>query len=370
MRRIMAQTRKELRQIARDRLALALAFLLPAFLLVLLGNAISLTVSNVPIVVQDLDATPLSRQYIEAFQASLTFQLVPLAPSEQPEYALQVNRARAALIIPEHFERDVLRGQNTEVQILVDATEPNTANIMRGSLTALTQVFLAQALPPNLRARPAVKAVSRLWFNPGRDAKKFFAPGIFVLGMSMFPPLLAALAMAREGEQKTILQVYVSSISAHEYLLGKIAAYTIISIIEWMIGLAVLTTVFGMQLVVDPTPFLVGSFFFLVCVVGFGVLVGAGLSDQATAVQVVAIGGFMIAFLMSGLIFPVETIPQILQPFSNIAQSRYYVVIVRDALVRGGGWPAVWWAVLAIAGLASVFYALAWRKMRLMQLKD
>ncbi len=370
MRRIIAQAKKELRQISRDRLALALAFLLPAILLTLLGSAISLTVSNLPIVVQDLDGTPLSRKYIEAFQASLTFQIVPLAPSQQPEYALQVNEARAAIIIPEHFERDVLRGQNTEVQILVDATEPNTANIMRGSLAALTQVFLAQALPLSLRARPAIKAVSRLLFNPGRDSKKFFAPGNFVLGLSMFPPLLAALAMAREWEQKTILQVYVSSITAHEYLLGKIAAYTIIGIVEWMVGLVTLFTLFGMRMVADPTPFLVGSFLFLVCVVGFGAMIGAGISNQATAVQAVAIGGFMMAFLLSGLIFPVETIPKVLQPFSNLAQARYFVVIVRDALIRGGGWPAVWWDVLAIGGLAAAFYGLAWRKMRLMQLKD
>ena len=370
MRRIIAQARKELRQISRDRLALALAFLLPAILLTLLGSAISLTVSNLPIVVQDLDATPLSRKYIEVFQTSLTFHVVALAPSEQPEHALQVNDARAAIIIPQHFERNVLRGQNTAVQILVDATEPNTANILRGSLAALTQVFLSQALPPSLRARPAIKTVSRLWFNPGRDSKKFFAPGNFVLGLSMFPPLLAALAMAREWEQKTILQVYVSSISAHEYLLGKIAAYTIIGIIEWMVGLAMLFGVFGLWLVADPTPFLVGSFLFLVCVVGFGVMIGAGISNQAAAVQAVAIGGFMMAFLLSGLIFPIETIPKFLQPFSNLAQARYYIVIVRDALIRGGGWRAVWWDVLAIGILASAFYGLAWRKMRLMQLKD
>lgn len=370
MRRIIAQARKELRQIMRDRLALALAFVLPAILLTVLGSSISLTVSNLPIVVQDLDATPLSRKYIETFQASLTFHVVALAPSEQPEHALQVNEAKAALIIPEHFERDVLRGHNTEVQILVDATEPNTANIMRGSLSALTNNFLQQALPPNLRMRPAIKAVPRLWFNPGRDSKKFYGPGNFVLGLSMFPPLLAALAMAREGEQKTILQVYVSSIRAHEYLLGKIAAFTFIGIIEWLIGLTLLFTVFGLQMVADPTPFLLGSFFFLTCVVSFGVMVGAGISNQAAAVQIVAIGGFMFAFLLSGLIFPIETIPKALQPISSIAQARYYVVIVRDALGRGGGWPAVWWAVLAIGGLASFFYAMAWRKMRLMQLPD
>ena len=370
MRRIIAQAKKELVQISRDRLSLLLAFVLPAFLLIMLGNLISLTVTNLPIVVQDLDATPTSRKYIDIFRASLTYNIIAMLPSEQPEHALLTNRARAAIIIPEHFERDVLRGQNSEVQILVDATEPNTANIMRGTLSALTQSFIQQTVPQQLRPRLAIKAVSRLWFNPGRESRKFFGPGIFVLVLSLFPPLLAALSMAREWEQKTILQVYVSSITAHEYLLGKIFAFTTIAIVEWVIGLGVLFTVFGMHIVADPTPFLVGSILFLICVVGFGVMIGARVSQQAAAVQAVAIGGFIMSFLLSGLIFPVETIPKVLQPISSIAQSRYYVVIVRDALIRGGGWPAVWWAVLAIGVIASVFYFLAWKKMRLMQLND
>ena len=370
MRRIIAQAKKELRQISRDKLALALAFVLPAFLLVLLGSAISLTVSNLPIVVQDLDATSLSRKYAGAFRTSLTFHVVELLPSEQPEEALRNNQARAAIIIPEHFERDVLRGQNTEVQILVDATEPNTANLMRGSLAALTQIFIRANVPAAAKLQPAIKAVPRLWFNPGREAKKFFGPGIFVLGLSLFPPLLATLAMAREWEQKTILQVYVSSISAHEYLLGKIIAFTIIGIIEWMIGLVVLFGIFDLRIVADPSPFIVGSFLFMTCVVAFGIMVGAGVSNPSVAIQILAIGGFIMAFLLSGLIFPIETIPRVLQPISNIAQARYFVVIVRDALIRGGGWPAVWWAVLAIGVIAAVFYLLAWKKMRLMQLAD
>ena len=188
--------------------------------------------------------------------------------------------------------------------------------------------------------------------------------------LALFPPLLAALAMSREHEHKTILQVYVSSISAHEYLLGKIIAFTIIGIIEWMVGLVVLFGIFELRIVANPSPFIVGSLLFVTCVVTFGVMVGAGISNPSVAIQILAIGGFVMAFLLSGLIFPVETIPKFLQPLSNTAQSRYYIVIVRDALIRGGGWPAVWWAVLAIGVIAAVFYLLTWRKMRLMQLAD
>src|SRR5262245_43808689 len=260
MRRIFAQSRKELTQILRDRLALVLALALPVGLVALLGTAISLTVSDIPIVIQDLDQTPLSRKYADAFRASITFRVVSLSPAESPETALDGGRARAALIIPEHFARDVYRGRNAQAQLLVDATDTNTALITRGGATQVTRAFvrelgLATAREPAL-ATPAgtVQASTRLWFNPGRAPRKFHGPGMFVLGLSIFPPLLAALAMAREGEQQTILQVYVSSISAHEFLLGKIVAGVIVGLGQWLLSMGLLFTLFGLRLVGDPTP--------------------------------------------------------------------------------------------------------------------
>src|SRR5215467_1142671 len=127
MRRIIAQCRKELTQILRDRLALSLALLLPLILLYLMGISISLTVKDIAIVVQDLDQTPMSRRYIDAFRTSLTFRVVTLAPGVSPEAVLVAGRARAALIIPERFGREVERGRPAEAQLLVDATDTNTA---------------------------------------------------------------------------------------------------------------------------------------------------------------------------------------------------------------------------------------------------
>src|SRR5215472_16444184 len=139
MKRILAQVRKELTQLWRDRLTLALALVLPILLLLLLSKATSLSVRDIPVVVQDLDKTPMSRQYLETVGASLSFNLTALPPNIAPERALLQNNARAAVIIPPQFERDVLRGKNAEVQWLIDGTDANTANIMRGKAAAVTQ---------------------------------------------------------------------------------------------------------------------------------------------------------------------------------------------------------------------------------------
>jgi ABC-2 type transport system permease protein len=367
MRRIVAQASKELIQLVRDRLALGLVLVLPLGLTAMLGTLISLTVTDIPIVIQDLDQTPLSRRYADAFRTSLTFRVVTLPPGVAPATMLDAGRTRAAIIIPEHFEREIRRGRPVVAQVLVDATDGNTARLTRGNAVQITGAFVQQLGPP--RAEPPVQLATRLWFNPGRESRKFYGPGFLVLGLSIFPTVVAALAMSREGEQQTILQVYVSSISAHEFLLGKILAGMAIGLTQCLLGVGLLYTLFDLRFTGDATPFVAGSVLYVFCMAAFASLVGAAIPNQAAAVQAVSLGGFLLSFLLSGLIFPVENIPDGLRWVSNLVQARYYLLIVRDAFLQGGGWPAVWWAVLAIGAIGLVFYTLAWRVMRRMQVK-
>ncbi len=193
--------------------------------------------------------------------------------------------------------------------------------------------------------------------TPAAILEKFYGPGIFVLGLSMFPPLLASLAMAKEGEQKTILQVYVSSISAHEFLLGKILAFMVIALAECalaLIGSVHRVSDFAWR--ATPRHSWSATVLYAFCVATFGTMVGAAIPNQAAAIQAVALGGFLLVFLLSGLIFPVENIPAGLRWISNFVWGRYYIEIVRDALLQGGGWPAMWFNVLMIGVIGAIFY--------------
>jgi ABC-2 type transport system permease protein len=367
MKRILAQVRKELTQLVRDRLTLVLALVLPVALLLLLSKATSLTVKDIPVAVQDLDKTPSSRRYIEAVGASLSFKVGALPQNMSPELALDQNLARAAIVIPPHFERNLKRGQNAELQWLIDGTDANTANVMRGKASAITQSFSAeiQAAAPKVAIHPEI----RYWFNPGREDLKYFGPGVLAFGMTMFPTLLAALALSREGDLKTILQVYVSSITAFEYLLGKVIAYTIVAWAEWIGGMIVLLAGFGLSLAGDITPLLVTTFFYLLCTTCFGTMLGAAIPNQAAAIQAAQLGGFLTAFLLSGYVFPVENIPQPLRVLSNFVPMRYYLEVIRDAFLRGGGWAGIWHAPVVLALLSAFFFWRAWSVMKDMQVK-
>jgi ABC-2 type transport system permease protein len=368
MRRALAQARKELTQLARDRLSLALALVLPVALLLLLGTALSLSVTNVPIVVQDLDDSSISRDFVDAFRASVTFHVVPWPVDQPPERALTSNAARAALIIPARFGRDIARGVTTPVQLLVDGSDANTAKLVSADVATIVQAY--NGLSAQAADAAPVQAAIRLWYNPGESSKKFYGPGIFVLGISMFPALLATLAMAKEGEQKTILQVYVSSISAHEFLLGKIVAFAVVALAETALLLFLLVTYFGLQFAGDPTPFLAATLLYAFCVAAFGTMVGAAIPNQAAALQAVALGGFLLVLLLSGLLYPIQNIPAGLRWISDLVWGRYYIEVVRDALLQGGGWAATWYKVLMIGAIGLVFYAVAWRTLRRMQLAD
>jgi ABC-2 type transport system permease protein len=368
MRRALAQARKELTQLYRDRLSLALALVLPVALLLLLGTAFSLSVTDVPIVVQDLDGSSISQDFVDAFRASITFHVVPWPVDQPPEQALTSNAARAALIIPPHFGRDIARGVTTSVQLVVDGSDANTAKLVSADAATIVQTY--NGLTAQAADTAPVQTAIRLWYNPGESSKKFYGPGIFVLGLSIFPPLLATLAMAKEGEQKTILQVYVSSISAHEFLLGKIVAFVVVALAEMALLLFPLFTYFGLQFAGDPTPFLAATLLYAFCVGSFGTMIGAAIPNQAAALQAVALGGFLLVMLLSGLLYPVQNIPASLRWISDLVWGRYYIEVVRDALLQGGGWAATWYKVLIIGAIGMVFYGVAWLRMRRMQLAD
>ena len=367
MKRIIAQARKELTQVFRDRLTVALALVLPLILLGLFGKTISFSVTDIKVYEQDFDQTLLSRKYVETLRGSLTFEVEPMPLDMDVEEALKSEKARAVIIIPKNFERDLKRGIDAQVQWVMDATDVNTTNIMRGHSVSITEAFMAQNGIAQLK--PPIKAEMRMWYNPGRDSEKHIGPGVIAVVLSLFPPLLAALATAREGQQKTILQVYVSSISAGEYVMGKIAAFFMISLAEWVLTVSLAFPLFGLHLAGDPTPLIVGTILYLFCNVCFGVMVGAAVPDQAAAIQVVAMVCFLLAFMLSGFMFPVSNIPLVVCWISAGVPARYYIEITRDAFVRGGGWATVWHAPLMLGLIGAFFFVIAWRKMRNMQVE-
>jgi ABC-2 type transport system permease protein len=152
-------------------------------------------------------------------------------------------------------------------------------------------------------------------------------------------------------------------------MLGKVVAFMAVALAECVLMLIMLFTYFGLTFVSEPSPFIVATILYAFCVASFGVMVGSRIPSQAGALQAVAFGGFLLVFLLSGLIFPIDNIPVGLRWLSNFVWGRYYIEIVRDALLQGGGWPALWLNVVIIGLIGSIFFVVGWRGMKRMQLK-
>ena len=369
MKRVLSQCLKELNQFRRDRLTVALAFLLPLAVLLIYGYAIRLEADNIPLSVQDFDNSYLSRTYVERLFATNQFVPTPMNGSN-PEAVIDRGAAKATVVIPPDFAQKIKSHQSVTVQALVDGTDVNNARIIQNSLRATTQFFLRSSGLVSETAQSPIQARVRLWFNPGRKESLYIVPGIFGVILWVFPSMLAGIAMVREKEEGTIVQVYASDLSATEWLLGKELAYLIVGLGEALIVMVVAVVLFGLRFRGDPTTLLIGTVLYLAASVAFGLLVGARAANQTAAVQGTAIAGFLTALLLSGFIYRIENIPIPLSFLSNIIPARYYIEITRDAFVRGTGWISIWSAVLAIALIGGFLFRVATRILKRMQFSD
>ncbi|HHP7245916.1 MAG TPA: ABC transporter permease, partial [Elainellaceae cyanobacterium] len=343
MDRIWAQCQKELAQFRRDRLAAALAFLLPVMTLLIFGFAVRLEIKDVPLVVMDYEHSPLSRSYIEQVFATNQFQPVQTG-NRAPIEAIDRGLAKAAIVIPCTFSRDVQAGRMGEIQVVLDGTDVNNARVIQNTIRAVTQSFVARTNPASAVAR--VVAQVRIWFNPGRREVLYIVPGVYAVVLFTYPAVLAAMAFVRERDQGTFVQVCSSDLGAAEFLLGKCLAYFIVGVGQAALLMGIGAGLFGVWLAGSPIPLLVGTVLYLIGSILFGLLMGVRAKRAIVAIQNVMNTGFLSAVWLSGFIYPVENIPFPLSLASRTVAARYYIELTRDAFLVGAGWSRIWTVLL------------------------
>ena len=369
MKKILAQANKEWMQLRRDKLLLTLGIVMPLVLLFLYGSSQSLQLRNVRVAVYDYDITALSREYVDTYASAITFRLVPREPGESAEETLNRGRAVAALIIPPNFERDVHRGADPSVQLLIDGTDANAATVLVNMARSLNSSF--QSRTGLVYSGPTlVKLQKRLWFNPGLSNPVYFGTGALGMVLALFPALLGALAIAREYELGNVIQAYASSLTGLQWILGKSLPYIILGFVELLICFALGMLLFQYRIPTDPTVILVATFLYLVSGVFYGMLLGNATGTQSAAIQGVQMGAFLLSLLLSGFLFPVRNIPAGIRWISYTLPATHYVNIVRNSLLRDAGWATVFRPTAALAVLAVFFFALNLLQVRKMQFKD
>jgi drug efflux transport system permease protein len=360
MRRAWAVAVKELRQIARDRLTLLTLLFIPAFFLLLYGYALNFDIRHVALGVQDRDHSPESRQLIAGFVRSTYFDVAASVTSEAELTSLMDrNETRAVLVIPEDFSRRLQQGEVADVQVLLNGDNANTATTVLGYTDAVLREEGAV-----LGGRPRARIIgvqSRVWYNPELRSTLFLVPGLVAYIAMIMSVVSTALSIVREKENGTMEQVRMAPISTPAFVVGKTLPYLILSQISSMLVIVASMLLFGLPMRGDWVSLSVVVAVFLVGALGTGLLVSTMADTQQVAFQAAMLVAFLPTFILSGFIFPIASMPTVLQYITTLIPARYFLIALRGVVLKGLGVGALWAPLaalsvyaLAVLGLSAV----------------
>ncbi len=362
LRRLIALMQKEGLQIVRDPSALIIAFVLPVVLLFLFAYAVSLDVEGVRLGVVLEDDGVAARQLANAYAATPFFEVVPAYDRRQVQELLVAGTLRGFVVIPEGFDGALASGGEPRVQVITDGSQPNTANFVSGYADGVLATWLASRDPTSRGVGSAsggsgIALEQRFWFNPELESRRILVPGAIAIVIAMISILLTALVVAREWERGTMEALFSTPVSIFEILLGKLLPYFALGLVATLICTLLAVTVFGVPLRGSVVALLLLSGVFLVPALGQGLLISALTRNQFLASQLALVSGFLPAFLLSGFLFPIDSMPRVIQWVTAIIPARYFVSSLQTVFLAGDVWSIFLPDIFAMLAVGAVFFA-------------
>jgi ABC-2 type transport system permease protein len=360
--RLLAIARKETIQIRRDPRSLAMAFLVPAAMIVFFGYVISFDVKDIKLAVTDLDRTQASRELVQAFEAAGRFRVTE-RPGRTEDITPLLDRGavRMALVIPTGFARDLDALRPSPVQALVDGADANTASIALNYAGAIVAAYSARAVLRINALRPPIALQPRVWYNEALVSANMIVPGLVAVIMMIISAMLTALTVAREWERGTMEQLAATPVHPLEVIAGKLVPYLGIGLIDVSAAIAIGMLVFGVPFRGNPVLLLVMAILFLLGSLGLGIFISAALKSQLLATQLAMLATYLPSVLLSGLMFEIGNMPIPLRIISTIVPARYFVVVLRGVFLKGIGLHVLWAQGLAMVAYAVIGLGLAVR---------
>jgi ABC-2 type transport system permease protein len=363
--RLLAIARKEAIQLRRDAKSLALAFLLPVILLILLGYAISWDVEDIQMVVVDQDNSARSREVLDSFRAAGYFTLKAYLESpEEIAPLLERRDAQIGLFIPPDFAADLDAGRTATLQAIVDGSDANTAAIVLGYSRAIVEAFSANVKLEGAKLTLPLEVESRVWYNEDVKSRNMIVPGLIPVIMMIISAMLTSLAIAREWERGTMEQLAATPVGRLEVVFGKLLPYLAIGVIDLIVASLLGVFVFKVPFRGSPLLLFLMSFFFLLGALGLGLFISAAAKSQLLATQMALVTTFLPAFLLSGFMFRIEVMPKVLQFISYLVPARYFLVVTRGIFLKGVGVRVLYGQGLLMVLFAALGLLLAVRAFR------
>lgn len=352
---------KEFLQLSRDRLFLPIIFLMPILQLVMFGYVVGSDVRNLPTAIVDYDNTVVSHDLSAALASSGYFTVLEHPASETALVPLMdSSEVQVALIVPKGFAASLERGEQVPVEIVVDGSDSKTASVASG--------YAAQTIADWNRRRiealgltmqgPGVDARVRVLFNPTLEAVNAMIPGLIALIMMLSITAIMSQSVVKERERGTLEQMFVTPITRGEYLLGKITPYTTISVVQVLLVGVVGRLWFRVPFNGNYAVVAVGLLLFLFTAIGQGLIVSM-LSRTRHQAQQATMFILIPTMVLSGFIFPIESMPPAIVPITYLIPLRYELVVLRSEFMKGSGFDALWPQLAAMAAFSTVIFGFA-----------
>ena len=373
MTRVRAVASKECREILRDRLFFSLAFVVPASLMLLFGYGISLDVENIPFAALDYDHSSMSRDYLHRFIDSRYFDYKGSVRTERDiEPMLAHSDIRFAVIIPPKFQENLLAGRPVAVQSIIDGTFPFRTSTSKGYVIAINAQFNGELLAGYISrhfgvsqkqaaamAQP-VGVQLRYLYNQEIKSVWSIASAMMMLVLMVSPPFLTALGVVREKENGSIYNIYASTVTRGEFLIGKLAPYVGISVMNILILWFMATSVFGAPFKGNPFFFFTVSVIYVACTTGIGLLVSLIVRTQVAAMMLTTIVTIVPSVLYSGLLVPIASMDAESKFEAHLFPAMYYTEIALGSFLKGVGLDQLWGNALVLTLYAGVLWTLSY----------
>lgn len=361
--RMRGLIRKEFLQILRDPSSIAIAFLMPVFLLLLFGYGVSLDAEHVPVAVVVEDPSLDTANFTSGFYGSRYFNPVTVRDIGTAEQELRNHSVDAIIYLRSDVARQLRSPEGAHIQVIINGVDANNGRIISGYVQGIWSKWLGnRALARGEKINLPVKVEQRVWFNRELRSKNFLVPGLIAIIMTLIGALLTALVVAREWERGTMEAIMVTPVTIRELLLGKILPYFILGIGGMGLTVAMAVWLFDVPIRGSLWLVFVTSSLFMFAALGMGLFISSVTKNQFVAGQVAIIATFLPAFILSGFIFDIGSMPWMIQMLTHVIAARYFVAILQTLFLAGNIWSVVIPNCLALIVMGVFFIGLTWKR--------
>jgi len=365
IKRISAIIKKETRQLRRDKRLLAVIFFFPVLLLIMFGYAVNFDVKNVKIAIYDQDRSELSRDFINSLSNSEYFKITGfISNNNEINKFLDQKYAVCVVVIPDDFSKKINSNRNTSIQFIIDGVDANTGSIVQNYMIAATGEF-NQKVNAEILSRNGSKIFipitleTQFWFNPDLKTTRYLIPGLIAMILIVTAVITVALSFVREKEKGTMEQLNVSSLKSLELILGKTLPFVVIALINAALILIAGYIFFGVEMKGSYLLLLLTTLIFLTASTSLGIFISVLADSQQVAFTAATFISLLPSLILSGFIFPIDSMPWIIQVITNVTPAKFFIEILRAIILRGVGLSAFWDQLIYLIIYTTVLIALA-----------